>query len=355
MTEPLRSLDARDYHVAWISAVGKDLLIASAMFDEEHGCPTGISEDDSHAYLFGRIGLHNVVMAILPQGRAGVEQIGRLAENVTRSFGRLRFGLMVGTAGGAPSKENDIRLGDVVVSTPNNSKRLGGVVHYFFGASIQEAGFERRGSLNSPPDSLLSAVALLWQKHHRGHLQIDDLIRKLIYDNAPDYDNYKRPPRSSDVLFKPTFLHPPGVDTCTTVCQARASETIARKARPERAQVKIHHGVIGSASNLMRDASLRDKIAKEDGVVCFETESASLMDNKTGWLVVRGICNYSDTHKNDTWQNYAAAAAAVYAKHLLETVRPLSEQVTMFTATTAAGSRHEGRNRYGQICPPPIS
>ncbi len=34
-------------------------------------------------------------------------------------------------------------------------------------------------------------------------------------------------------------------------------------------------------------------------------------------LVVRGICDYSDSHKNDRWQRYAAAAAAAYAKELL--------------------------------------
>ncbi|KAI9766873.1 MAG: hypothetical protein M1839_004741 [Geoglossum umbratile] len=35
-------------------------------------------------------------------------------------------------------------------------------------------------------------------------------------------------------------------------------------------------------------------------------------------LVIRGICDYSDTHKNDRWQRYAAATAAAYAKELLQ-------------------------------------
>ena len=37
-----------------------------------------------------------------------------------------------------------------------------------------------------------------------------------------------------------------------------------------------------------------------------------------GYLVVRGICDYCDAHKNDTWQNYAAPAAAAYVRALLE-------------------------------------
>lgn len=34
-------------------------------------------------------------------------------------------------------------------------------------------------------------------------------------------------------------------------------------------------------------------------------------------LVIRGICDYADSHKNKIWQPYAAAVAAAYAKELL--------------------------------------
>jgi nucleoside phosphorylase len=34
-------------------------------------------------------------------------------------------------------------------------------------------------------------------------------------------------------------------------------------------------------------------------------------------LVVRGICDFADSHKNTMWQPYAAATAAAYAKELL--------------------------------------
>jgi hypothetical protein len=39
-------------------------------------------------------------------------------------------------------------------------------------------------------------------------------------------------------------------------------------------------------------------------------------------LVIRGICDYSDTHKNKEWQGYAAMAAAAYAKDLLLRIPP---------------------------------
>jgi hypothetical protein len=39
-------------------------------------------------------------------------------------------------------------------------------------------------------------------------------------------------------------------------------------------------------------------------------------------LVIRGICDYSDSHKNKTWQLYAALTAAAYAKELLSVIPP---------------------------------
>lgn len=37
-------------------------------------------------------------------------------------------------------------------------------------------------------------------------------------------------------------------------------------------------------------------------------------------VVVRGICDYADSHQNKSWQNYAAATAAAYAKELLSKI-----------------------------------
>lgn len=37
-------------------------------------------------------------------------------------------------------------------------------------------------------------------------------------------------------------------------------------------------------------------------------------------LIIRGICDYSDSHKNKAWQNYAAATATAYAKELLSLI-----------------------------------
>lgn len=71
----------------------------------------------------------------------------------------------------------------------------------------------------------------------------------------------------------------------------------------------------------MKDALVRDQLSKEKDVLCFEMEAAGLM-NHFPCLVIRGICNYSDTHTNKEWQGYAAMAAAAYTKDLLYRIAP---------------------------------
>jgi nucleoside phosphorylase len=71
----------------------------------------------------------------------------------------------------------------------------------------------------------------------------------------------------------------------------------------------------------MKDALVRDMLRAEKDVLCFEMEAAGLM-NHFPCLVIRGICDYSDSHKNKAWQGYAAMAAAAYTKDLLYRIAP---------------------------------
>lgn len=73
----------------------------------------------------------------------------------------------------------------------------------------------------------------------------------------------------------------------------------------------------------MKNAKERDQYARDPelNVLCFEMEAAGLMNNFP-CLVIRGICDYSDSHKNDVWHKYAALAAAAYARELLYVLKP---------------------------------
>jgi hypothetical protein len=102
----------------------------------------------------------------------------------------------------------------------------------------------------------------------------------------------------------------------------------------------IHHGIVASGSSLMKDAVIKDTIAKEKGVMCFEMEAAGLM-NHFPCLVVRGICDYSDSHKNKQWQGYAAMTAAAYAKDLLKRMVPSRVEAEESINKALAGSMYQ--------------
>ena len=136
-------LSLADYTVGWICALDIELAAAVGMLDERHG-PQALPPNDWNSYTFGRIGNHNVVIACLPQGVMGTIAAAQVATQMTSTFTELKFGLMVGIGGGVPSKEHDIRLGDVVVSKPTGKSP--GVVHYDW-----EGQFKRADSIRPVP------------------------------------------------------------------------------------------------------------------------------------------------------------------------------------------------------------
>jgi nucleoside phosphorylase len=83
----------------------------------------------------------------------------------------------------------------------------------------------------------------------------------------------------------------------------------------------IHYGLIASANQLMKDAVIRDRLSDERDILCLKMEAAGLM-NSFKCLTVRGICDYSNTHKNKEWQGYTAMVAAANAKDLLKWIQP---------------------------------
>ncbi|RAK89252.1 TPR repeat protein, partial [Aspergillus costaricaensis CBS 115574] len=298
-----RRLSHHDYTVGWVCALPDELTAAQEMLDEEHqDLPP--NHTDSNIYTLGSIGAHNVVLACLPAGQTGNNSAAAVAMQMKSTFPAVRFGLMVGIGGGVPSKEADIRLGDVVVSQPGNGH--GGVVQYDFGKSIP-GEFKRTGFLNAPPMILLAAVTKLRSNLDRRrsslslHLSKLSILRKFSRDQA-----------GSDMLFEAEYNHA-GEDDCSS---CTATRTIQRKGRADNTPM-IHYGTIASGNQVMRDSVKRDRISFEfGGVLCFEMEAAGLMNNFP-CLVIRGICDYADSHKNKRWQPYAAGTAAAYAKELL--------------------------------------
>ncbi|KAH7231108.1 nucleoside phosphorylase domain-containing protein [Fusarium tricinctum] len=303
-----------DYTVGWICAIRTEYVAARAFLDKEHKGPGAVSPNDNNAYTLGKIGEHNVVIAVLPDGQYGISSAASVARDMIHSFPNIRVGLMVGIGGGAPGK-HDIRLGDIVVSSAGNGK--GGVFGYDFGKTIQDQKFRTTGFLGQPPKLLRAAMTELQAQYEGEGHQLNDVINAVLEKMPRLRKKYKRPDRRSDRLYQSGVTHPPKDEaSCAVVCGDDPSKLVSRPERAEDEDTAIHYGLIASANQLLKDASVRDKLAAEKDVLCFEMEAAGLM-NQFPCLVVRGICDYSDSHKNTGWQGYAAIAAAAYARDLL--------------------------------------
>ncbi|KAL7810720.1 nucleoside phosphorylase domain-containing protein [Trichoderma aethiopicum] len=320
------------FTVGWICPLQDEYEAACAMLDEDLDGPEAAEKGDGNTYAFGRISKHNVVIACLPLGRYGTNAATRVAKDMMRSFPQLRFLLLVGTAGGAPTQDRDIRLGDVVVSVPTHSS--GGVVQYDYGKHAEV--FHVTSQLNAPPTVLLGALPEVSRRHNypKRFKGMDEHLQ--AFNNNP---RYQKP--QEDRLFLPAVRHQGGKD-CS---ECNMNGLVQRPPRTTGRAVNVFYGNVASGNSIVMDAGMRDSFAKSPRVnaFCYEMEAAGLM-NDFPCMVIRGISNYADAHKNDEWRCYAAATAAAYAKELLCVVRPVkaaaSPMNTMsknFTLGTAVG------------------
>ncbi|KAI3190748.1 hypothetical protein CBS147311_9727 [Penicillium roqueforti] len=298
-----------DYTVAWICALPLEMAAAKTMVDSVHPSLSQ-SESDHNTYTLGSISGHNVVVACLPSGVYGTTAAAVVLAHMLETFPSLRFGLMVGIGGGVPSKNADIRLGDVVISMPTANS--GGVVQYDYGKALRDGHFERTGSLNKPPQYLLTAVSPIRSDAIGGSTSTDENI-SVVLQRHPNLRQFCRP--DVDWLFQASYNHSGGIADCSKCDQ---KQLVTRPSRETKGPI-IHYGLIASGNQVMKDAVTRDTIAQELNILCFEMEAAGLMD-QLPCLAIRGICDYCDSYKHKEWQGYAALTAAAYSKALLGAV-----------------------------------
>lgn len=264
------------------------------MLDEKH-CDPRSHGSNTDQYVFGRVDNHNIVMACLPLGQMGNNSVADVAGRLTITFPSIKFALMVGIGSEVPTATADIRLRDVVVS--------------------------------HPPKLLLNAIAKLRENHY--HCMNHFPVHLLAFDQLA---HFSRNTTGADVLFQAAYKHSGGDD-----CESCNKEMIIEQPEQESKEVVIHYGTIALGNQVMKDSVTRDRISAELGrVLCFEMEGAGLA-GAFPFAVIRGICDYADSHKNKSWQLYAAATAAAFAKELLRVV--LAEEI----AKTDISRRISGR------------
>ncbi|EXK78267.1 hypothetical protein FOQG_17045 [Fusarium oxysporum f. sp. raphani 54005] len=319
-----------EYTVGWVCALSKEQTAATAMLDQRHA-DLPKPPNDPNTYTLGSIGKHNIVIACLPEGEIGTHAAAIIATWMISTFPLIKLGLMVGIGGGIPPK---VRLGDVVVSTP--AGQYPGVVQWDFGKAEEGGNFKQTGSLNNPPTSLRTALTKLKTENELNGSKIPKYLDELKQKWPRLAPKYLRTESLEDVLFKADYGH---VSENTTDCDVTPDSDDGEEEEEEeesckfcdRAKIvkrkirdmRVHYGLIASGNRVIKDATFRNRLKKDlDGhVLCVEMEAAGLMNNFP-CIVIRGICDYADSHKNKNWQEHAAAVAAAFAKELLEYVQP---------------------------------
>ncbi|KAF4551980.1 Ankyrin repeat-containing protein 7 [Elsinoe fawcettii] len=301
-----------DYEVGIICALGTEEVAVLAMLDERHAqlrTPTA----DQNRYRYGTMAGVHVVIACLPAGTYGKPKAAKVATNMSRSFEHLTLVLMVGVGGGVWSRAHDIRLGDVVVSEPTGPHP--GLVEWDRGRT--ESAFVRTGALNPPSDRATNVLQDVKVSHKEGDVALQDHIATAI-QRRPGLDRayHAQPDRRTDRLFLPESRHRAGQD-----CSRCDIAKLVKRASRRHTGPKISYGNIASGDKVVKNAYERDQIAQKEQIICFEMEAAGVATVYSNYLVIRGICDYADSHKQKDWQPWAAMVAAAYAKDLLRIMK----------------------------------
>jgi nucleoside phosphorylase len=334
----MRPRSRNEFEIAVICALPLEFNAVEALFDEHYdgcGLAYGKQHGDANWYRTGRVCQHNIVLTCLPG--MGKGSAASVASSLQVSFPRISLTLLVGICGGVPfpSQQTEIILGDVVISDR--------VVEYDFGRQYPDR-FQRKGvvkeTLSGPNRDMRSFLSAL--KTHMSHDQLQDKLLDHLQDLQKHPDSrWKYPGTAEDQLFQTSYRHkhhhpPPDVSCICMDCYSSLDrvcdkalendcgklgcmEGLIQRSRLSvgRPKPQVHFGSLASADTVMKSGEHRDQLAETEKVIGFEMEGAGIWDNLP-CVIIKGVCDYADSHKNKVWQDYAAATAASGTKAFLE-------------------------------------
>ncbi|KAJ2997267.1 hypothetical protein NUW58_g699 [Xylaria curta] len=341
-----------DFQIALICALALEYDTITLQFDEfwdEDGEQYGRAPGDTNTYSTGRIGNYNVVLALLPN--MGKTAAAGAAASFRSSYSRLRLALLVGICGGVPDVgANEALLGDVVISKT--------VIQYDFGRQFPDRFLIKDtvdDNLGRPNKDIRSLIASFETELGRERLQkkAGEYLKDLQSAAARKRRRYRYQYLgvAEDKLFAADYRHKHRAPQLCAVCEgesdsyceaaARISCTelncdegqlVPRKSlemkqslQPDEMQrPEIFIGRMASGDTVMKSGKHRDQLAKEQNVIAFEMEGAGAWD-EVPCIIIKGICDYADSHKNKVWQPFAAATAASVMKAVLGRYSPTDE------------------------------
>ena len=301
-----------------------ELLPARLMLDEEHLTPTYNTYFDENTYIFGAINGHAVVIATCPQGATGNVNAGRLTGPMFKSFPNIRIAVLVGIGGGIPRPETpddplkDVHLGDVIVGWPGDQKPA--CVYHDRGRLKVDRQFEIVGTMQDPDWRLTTALGILASDHELDQTRFDDQLARLLRHKK--HKKFAHPGLEFDRLYKPAYHHSGSYGNKCKSCDPNELVQRPHRREDDKHTLVFHQGRIATGNAVIQDGEIRDQIgAKCYGALCVEMEAAGVDVNRR-CLVIRGISDYADSHKNDIWRSHAAGNAAAFTRELLCRIQP---------------------------------
>ncbi|UPK98029.1 hypothetical protein LCI18_008964 [Fusarium solani-melongenae] len=328
-----------DFEIAIVCALPLEYdavshLVDEFWDDERYGRAAG----DPYEYTTGRIGPFNIVIALL----SGMGKVNATSATACLrfSFPSLELVLVTGICGGVPQTRSgrELFLGDVVISNT--------IVQYDLGRRFPTK-FKTKDtlseSLGRPARHVRNLIARLETRRGLQRLEQQAAINleKLQSRQSDGYEaaKYDFPGTDADHLYPTSHLHKhhlaglcstcnhgPGA-MCDTSFKLSCRELGCDLQQPiprtrfqynERLRVpRVSIGRLGSGDTVLRSGEDRDRIAAEHDLIAFEMEGAGVWDEIPS-IVVKGICDYADSHKNKDWQQFAAATAASVTRALVE-------------------------------------
>lgn len=339
---PSRPSRRQDFEVAIICALPLEYDAVSLLFDQFWDEGDELYESapgDPNTYTAGRMGERNVVLVLLPN--MGKVAAAAAAASLRSSYPGLRLALLVGVCGGVPGAgAEEALLGDVVISKT--------VIQHDLGRRYPDAFVSKDtadDNLGRPNKAIRSLIAGCETELGRERLQekagqyLKDLQSAAARKRRQC--SYRYPGAAEDRLFAATYRHTHRAPRSCRFCDGETDGFCEEAARASCAELdcdegqlvprerlgrkltlgpdecpKILIGRIASGDMVMKSGEHRDQIAKRRNVIAFEMEGAGVWD-EVPCVIVKGICDYADSHKNKVWQPYAAAAAASVAKAVL--------------------------------------
>jgi nucleoside phosphorylase len=339
-----------DFQIALICALQVESDAVEALFDDyyEKDYSYGKAPGDPNAYTTGRMGGYDVVLAFMPG--MGKVNSANVAAGFRASFPRIKLGLVVGICGGVPNgtdDEKEVLLGDVIISTA--------LIQFDFGRQYENKAVRRdtlQDNLSRPNAEIRAFLGKL------SGLRGCKILREKTYSYLEElwgkdgFEEFSYPGADNDILYPPSYHHKHHNTVCSIcqgphdqICDAARESSCAElrcqdsmaisRSRVDKAKgvtasgrtptdkelreaqkPLIHFGMVVSGDSVMKSGRHRDEIASREKAIAFEMEGAGVWDNFPT-VVIKGVCDYADSHKNKTWQKYAAATAAACMKAFL--------------------------------------